>query len=163
ARALALVREAGDVRLEGLFLASSGALEAVRGDAGRAANAFDEAERKLSSVGDPALLAALDAHRGHLSWLSSRAARDTGDRARARAPGRGAAARSPPARAGPPAATSDAGRFARRLLARALTEGVLVVAPGGASFRAPGGDPVELAARPTLARLLDLLARARAE
>ena len=155
-RALEVLSEVGDVRLEGLFLGARAAALAATGKCGQAWNDLEIAARRLAEVGDPALIAALAAHRAQVAIACA-----------GREPALTRAsieeARSARADALPYAADSDDVRFALRLLQRAVPAEQLVIGDGSAWFQVPGCAVVSLATRPTLARLLEALVEARLE
>ena len=152
--AIEILREVGDVRLEGVFLAARAVVLAERGLFGHADNDLALAGRRLTEVGDPALTAALELHRASVEL--ARAARDRGDVSAVAARARERIAREEPA-----IGRSDDARFALRILRRALPADSLEVSVLASWFRVPGRDPVSLASRPTLARVLEALAEAR--
>jgi predicted ATPase/Tfp pilus assembly protein PilF len=152
--AIDILREVGDVRLEGVFLAARAVALGERGAFGRADNDLALAQRRLDTVGDGALLAALSLHRASVELARATHERRRSDEAASTA--RDAITRHQDA-----IASSDDARFALRLLRRALPADALEVGPDGRWFGVPGRERVSLESRPTLARVLDALVRAR--
>ncbi len=150
-RALTVLREVRDLRLEGVFSAARAAVHAQKGSFGHAHNDLATAERRLRDVGDPALLAALELHRAAVSLCEAQ-----GDKSR----GALLEATALLDRSAELTKDNDDARFAARMLRRLLPVDAITVGAGGAFFLREGSR-VELAGRPTLARILDALAEAR--
>jgi hypothetical protein len=155
AKAIAILREVRDMRLEGVFLAARASALAQKAAIGHARNDLAVASRRLEEVGDPTLLAALALHRAAVLVAEARGSAPAEQAAAALG---ALAALEVAARL---AASSDDVRFAARMLRRALPKEALVVAERGVWFSTEGGDRVDLSTRTTLARLLDALVRER--
>lgn len=151
-RALSVLRDVRDLRLEGVFSAARAAVHAQRGSFGHAHNDLTMAERRLSDVGDPALIVALELHRASVALVEATAKGDS----------RSALLEATALldRTAEQAKDNDDARFATRMLRRLMPVDAITVGAGGAFFEREGSR-VELAARPTLARILDALAEAR--
>ncbi|HWM88109.1 MAG TPA: tetratricopeptide repeat protein, partial [Kofleriaceae bacterium] len=149
--------EEGARRMEGLFLAYQGGLEASRGRAAEARTSLDAAEARARDYGDSVDAEIVATHRALLDVALARDVAASGDHERAAALRRGAAAR---AKSGPH--PHEHLRATRRLLGRALAEGAYVVAQDASWFRTPEGKEVSLARRQVLRRLLTALLAERA-
>jgi len=151
-RALTVLHEVRDLRLEGVFSAARAAVHAQKGSFGHARNDLARAQRRLDEVGDPALLAALALHRAAVLLGEAIA------RGESRAALLEATAVLEQTADG--VKDNDDARFAARMLRRLLPADALTVGADGAFF-VREGSRIELAARPTLARILEALAEAR--
>ncbi len=155
--AIAALGEEGARRMEGLFLACLGGLEAGRGKLAEARTALDAADVRAHDYGDANDAAIVATHRALLDVALAREAAAAGDLERAAALRRGAAGRAESA-----LVPNEHLRAARRLLGRALAEGAYLVADDASWFRTPEGKEVSLARRQVLRRLLAALVAERA-
>jgi len=136
---------------------------------------MEQAEAMLGGLGaSRAFARPIELHRGHIDLALARAARAAGDVAGLEAHRRAALERFEENEA--VARGSDEGRFASRMLRRALEEldvptrkaprspsgeDALVVAPNARWFRPPFGEWVDLGGRTALRNLLEVLAERR--
>jgi predicted ATPase/Tfp pilus assembly protein PilF len=148
--AIDVLGEVGDARMEGIARTARAVARAALGEGGAADNDLAVARRRLGGVDDPALLALLDVARAHVGLLAAEGALE------ARQEAVRVASEHEPLAAG-----SDDLRFARRALLRALPSERFVFDAGGQGFVAPDGTRIDLARRPTLARVLEALVAKR--
>ncbi len=143
-RAIGALHAVGAQAFEGLFSACLGAAHAELGETNEALEALERAEPLIDASEDPALALVLRIHRLHTQPSAADIA-------------------AVEAQAAQLEARSDDVRFALRLLSSRLAArsgpALRVSAEG---FAAPGGEPVSLARRPPLLRILRALADARA-
>ena len=176
AEAISALARRGAAHVEGTLRACLGALEAEHGELDVAIVELDRAQILLEGVGAPALLAALEIHRGQVDLRRARAAADRGETDRAFELVTRARARLAAAEPVPP--TQDV-RFAVRMLRRALSAapGVardaeaptpraaapLVIGRDARWFLVPEGPRVPLLRRGAVRRLLAALVEQRLE
>ncbi|MCC7534802.1 MAG: hypothetical protein IT379_01240, partial [Deltaproteobacteria bacterium] len=163
-RAERWAREVGDRRELGLCHALLGVCEALVGEQSLAETWLASAEMQVHRTGEPALVAAFEAHRAHLVALDLRRRRQRGETL----PEvlldelHGALAR-----ADAHASEGDEVRLARRVLAaeasRVLRTDRIVVSADGTWFFAPRVGRVSLARKGIFSRLLAALVGARIE